>query len=218
MNPASHADIGGQLGHGPIVREPEGVLFHAPWERRIFALTLAMGATGAWNLDMSRAARENLEAYSRSTYYQLWFEGLKKLLLATGLANQQELASGQASTPPTRIARVLRADGVAALLATGASTQRERPRTAKFAVGDRVRTRSSAVPHHTRLPRYASGKTGVIERVSGAHVYPDMHARGLGEHPQWLYTVEFKARELWADARAEFAVSIDAWEPYLESA
>ncbi len=33
---------------------------HAEWERRVLAVTLAMGATGQWNIDTSRAARESL--------------------------------------------------------------------------------------------------------------------------------------------------------------
>ena len=72
---------------------------------------------------------------------------------------------------------------------------------------------------HTRLPRYARGKTGVIERVHGCHVFADVHATGAGEDPQWLYTVRFTGTELWGpdgDPRSE--VSIDAFEPYLEPA
>ncbi len=46
MSYVSHADLGGQRGHGAVVPEPEGELFHAAWEPRALALTLAMGATG----------------------------------------------------------------------------------------------------------------------------------------------------------------------------
>ena len=52
-------DLGGMHGFGPVVPEPDEPAFHADWERRAFALTLAMGATGEWNLDMSRFARES---------------------------------------------------------------------------------------------------------------------------------------------------------------
>jgi nitrile hydratase len=72
---------------------------------------------------------------------------------------------------------------------------------------------------HTRLPRYARGKAGTLERVHGAHVFPDSSARGEGEKPQWLYTVRFAGRELWGEeADAALAVSIDAFESYLEPA
>ena len=60
---------------------------------------------------------------------------------------------------------------------------------------DRVVTRNMH-PGHTRLPRYARGKEGTIERVHGTHVFPDTNAHQEGEHPQWLYTVRFSGTEL----------------------
>jgi nitrile hydratase len=55
--------------------------------------------------------------------------------------------------------------------------------------------------------------------VLGAHVFADSHARGLGEDPQWLYTVVFDAAELWgSEAIRGHSVSFDAWQPYLETA
>jgi nitrile hydratase len=72
---------------------------------------------------------------------------------------------------------------------------------------------------HTRLPRYARGKSGVIEALRGCHVFPDTVAIGQGENPQWLYTVLFDGRELWGEnADATLKVSIEAFEPYLEQA
>ena len=68
----SHADLGGQSGHGRVVPEPEGELFHAAWEPRVLAVTLAAGALGAWNIDMSRATRETLPDYARLSYYEIW--------------------------------------------------------------------------------------------------------------------------------------------------
>ena len=70
---------------------------------------------------------------------------------------------------------------------------------------------------HTRLPRYVRGRSGLIEAVRGAHVFPDTHAAGLGEQPQWLYTVRFQASELWGSDTTAAAVCVDCWEPYLES-
>jgi len=112
---------------------------------------------------------------------------------------------------------MLQARDVAAVLAKGAPTERPATQPARFAVGQTVRTRATRPPHHTRLPGYAMGKRGTIERVLGMHVYADAHAQGLGEQPQWLYTVVFDAAELWGAAEPA-SVSIDAWEPYLEVA
>ena len=121
---------------------------------------------------------------------------------------------------PRSVPRVLHADNVAVALATGSPTTRSVDATARFAVGQRVRTRSNLVPHHTRLPGYAHDKQGVIERVHGAHVFADANAHGLGESPQWLYTVVFDERELWGSQAAlrQHQLSVDAWEPYLEPA
>ena len=53
-------DLGGAQGFGPIRPDAGEPLFHAEWERRAFALTLGMGATGAWTIDQSRLARERM--------------------------------------------------------------------------------------------------------------------------------------------------------------
>ena len=217
MSYYSHADLGGQLGHGRVIPEPEGELFHAAWEPKALALTLAMGATGAWNIDMSRSARETLPNYEALSYYALWIEGLQKLLAQRGLLREAEVLAGRVLDPPGAVPRVLKASDVARALAHGAPTQRTPTTAARFALGDSVRTRSGDVPHHTRLPHYARGKTGRIERIHGVHVFADAHAQGLGEQPQWLYTVAFDGRDLWGDESSHgLTVSIDAWEPYLE--
>ncbi|HXY97951.1 MAG TPA: nitrile hydratase subunit beta [Steroidobacteraceae bacterium] len=216
MSYQSHADLGGQPMREAVVPEPEGELFHAPWERQALALTLAMGATGAWNIDMSRRARETLPDYRSLSYYQIWVSGLERLLIEHGLVEPDELAAGARLHPARPGLRVLRAAAVPAALARGRSTQRPALQAARFAVGDRVRARAEVADHHTRLPGYARGKAGRIDRILGAHVFADAHAQGLGEQPQWLYTVVFSARELWgAGAPEKHSVSIDAWEPYL---
>jgi nitrile hydratase beta subunit len=219
MSYHSNADLGGQDGYGVVAPEPEGELFHAPWESRVLALTLAMGATGLWNIDTSRTARETLANYGELSYYQIWLAGLEKLLLQTGALQPDEFAQGPLH-PSVPIAGVLRADQVAAVLARGAPTTRPPRGAALFRVGEWVRTSEETPQHHTRLPGYARDKRGRVERVHGAHVFADAHGRGLGEQPQWLYTVTFDAKELWgANAAADrCVVSVDAWEPYLEPA
>jgi nitrile hydratase subunit beta len=216
MSYQSHADVGGQEGYGPITPEPEGELFHADWERVALAITLAMGATGTWNIDESRSVRESFPDYHSLTYYQLWIRGLISLLKKHQLMGEDELAAGRMLHAPTSLKRVLRAADVPAVLAKGAPTVRPANPPALFAVGDHVRTREAGVDHHTRLPAYARGKSGRIAAVYGPHVFADAHAQGLGEQPQWLYNVVFTSRELWGEEGDETAtVSIDAWESYL---
>lgn len=219
MSEPTRADLGGQPGHGAVRPEPETQRFHADWEPCALALTLAMGATGAWNLDTSRAARETLPDYARLGYYEIWIYALQKLLVAHGLATAEEIAAGHARQPGRPLPRCLQAADVAGALARGAPTLRAATTPARFTVGDRVRTRAEPVAHHTRLPGYARGRLGTIERVHGVHVFADAHAQGLGEQPQWLYAVAFDAAELWGPAAASGAsVCLDAWEPYLAPA
>ena len=216
----SHADLGGQLGFGPVVPEAEGDLFHAAWEPRVLALTLAMGATGQWNIDMSRAARETLPNYLRLSYYQIWAAALTTLLLQRGLVQADELAQGRQLHPAAPIARTLQAPAVPAVLAKGSPTSRPAGAPARFALGQRVRARAGKAGHHTRLPGYVAGKCGTVLRLHGAHVFADTHAQGLGEQPQWLYTVAFDGAELWGTegTASGLKVSVDAWESYLEAA
>lgn len=219
MSYHSQADLGGQPGHGPVRPEPEDERFHAAWEPRALALTLAMGATGQWNIDMSRAARETLPDYARLSYYQIWLAALERLLAERGLVGADELAVGHALHPARPLPRLLRAQDVPAALAKGSPTERPATCAARFAIGQPVRLRADAAAHHTRLPAYVRGHRGVIERVHGMHVFADSHAQGLGEQPQWLYTVVFDGAELWgADAAPGLRVSVDAWESYLQPA
>ena len=219
MSYQSHADLGGEAGQGRVTPENEDELFHATWERQALAITVAMGATGAWNIDMSRSARETLPNYRSLSYYERWIGALEKLLIEGGLVGADEIAAGRMLYPARAGMPALRAVDVPGTLARGSPTLRSPTVPARFAVGEKVRTHAGAVPHHTRLPAYARGKIGRIDALRGVHVFADTHAQGLGEQPCWLYTVVFSGRELWGDDVARnHSVSIDAWEPYLEAA
>lgn len=214
-------DMGGVHGFGAVVPEPDEPVFHANWERRVLALTLAMGATGEWTLDAARFARENRPPaeYLSQSYYQLWLAGLRQLLVERGLVTPDELAAGRSLRPATPLRQTLAAGDATGWLQRGRPTNREAPRPARFQVGDRVRAKNMHPLTHTRLPRYVRGHTGAVTRAHGCHVFPDSNAHGYGEDPQWLYTVSFPGRELWgAAADPTVMVSVDAFEPYLEPA
>lgn len=87
--------------------------------------------------------------------------------------------------------------------------------TPRFAVDDAVTARDIRPAGHTRLPRYARGKPGVIARVQGVFVFPDSNAMSRGEQPQYLYAVRFAARDLWGDG-ARHALYLDMWDSYLD--
>jgi nitrile hydratase len=199
-------DMGGVHGFGPVVAEVDEPYFHADWERRVLGMVIALGAGGKWNIDISRFARENRPPaeYLSLSYYEIWLAGLERLLAEHGTPDED---------------RVLRAKDVPAVLARGGPADREPTREARFSVGDAVRAKNINPRGHTRLPRYARGKAGVIERVHGFHVFPDVHSKGPEEDPQWLYAVRFSGTELWGpDGDPKSAVSIDAFEPYLDPA
>lgn len=214
-------DLGGQMGFGPVAAEPNEPIFHADWERRALGVTLCCGAMGHWAGDRGRFFRESIHpaTYYASSYYEIWIRALEELLKRTGFLYREDLEAGRAVMPATTPNRVLYADQVAERMARGTPYGREIATAPRFAAGDRVRARNMNPTGHTRLPRYARGKVGVIESVHGGFVFPDTNAHDKGEDPQRLYTVVFTARELWGDyADPTLTVSIDAFEPYLEPA
>jgi len=214
-------DLGGQHGFGQVAPEMDEPLFHAAWERRAFALTLAMGCTGAWNIDVSRHARERIPPaeYLAASYYEIWLNGVERLLVERGLVSVAELAGGREMEAPKALPRRPTAAMVPASLAKGTPCDRAPQTPARFAVGDQVRAKVMHPTGHTRLPRYVRGRAGRIESIHGVHVYPDSSAAGGGEDPRWLYSVSFYAAELWgAEGHRGDAVLLDLWEPYLEPA
>ena len=213
-------DMGGMHGFGKVEPEPNEPVFHAAWEAHCLALNRAMGYTGIWTIDQTRAGIEELppDVYLTSSYYKKWAVRLENLVVARGLAGADEIEAGHALRPGKPLKRKLAAADVPNTLTRG-SYSRPAAAPARFAPGDRVRTKNIHPPTHTRLPRYARDKIGVIEAIRGCHVFPDTAAVGQGEDPQWLYTVLFEGRELWGDsAEPSLKVSIEAFEPYLEPA
>lgn len=214
-------DMGGMMAFGPVEPEADEPPFHAEWEGRVFGLNLAANATGAWNLDMGRHARESLPPaeYLSSTYYEIWLSALERLVVKYGLLSEAELEAGIPLEPAKPQRRVLTADMVPKIALGGGGLLTSRPidTPARFGIGDAVVTRNLHTKGHTRLPVYTRGKRGVIDQVHGAHVFADAHAAGLGEAPQWLYTVRFSGTEIWGeDADPTLSTSIEAWESYLD--
>jgi nitrile hydratase len=213
-------DMGGMDGFGKVEPEPDEPVFHAAWEARVMALMRAMGASGAWNIDVSRASRENLppDVYLSSSYYRKWELGMEQMLLDTGLVEPAEIEAGHAISPAKPLKRKFTTADVERVMTRG-KFGRPAPAPARFAIGAGVRAKNIHPRTHTRLPRYVRGHVGVVDLVHGCHVFPDSAALGHGDNPQWLYTVRFAASELWGnDADPTVQVSIDAFEPYLEPA
>jgi nitrile hydratase subunit beta len=214
-------DMGGMHGFGPVLAEVDEPVFHHVWERRAFALTLAMARPGGWTIDRSRHARESLlpAQYLASSYYEIWLAALERLLVEHGLVTAEEVEAGRSDAPPAPVPGILEADAVAATLARGSPVLRPASAPTRFARGDRIRALDLNPRGHTRLPRYVRGRPGTIIRIHGCHVLPDANAHGQGEQPHWLYGVAFTARELWGPgAGPGDTVQLDLWEPYLAPA
>ena len=214
-------DMGGQQDMGPVVYEKDEPVFHASWEARIYALNRAMRAWRRWSLDTDRHALELMSPvdYLRMSYYERWLYRLEAQVVQYGLVSREEFESGQPAPGSTK-------EGPQLTLATSdrwldrgiASSDDPRVRPS-FKVSQRVRARNINPTGHTRLPRYARGKTGVIVRDHGVYLFPDSNAHFQGEKRQHVYSVRFAARELWgASASPRDSMHLDLWDDYLERA
>jgi len=214
-------DMGGMHGLGPILPEPNEPVFHDRWEARMFGVSAAMIYPPAFSTDQYRFLVERMPpaAYLSQSYYEHWYFACALVLIEAGMVTLSELSTGQAVPSSTRRDDAMRAGDVEAAIAKEGKCSRETASAPRFALGQRVTTRNMHPTQHTRLPRYARGRSGSIHRCHGAYVFPDTNARGDGECPQDLYTVTFAARELWGpDAGRNDKVYLDLWDSYLEPA
>ena len=218
-------DLGGMQGFGAVEREPNEPPFHAPWEAAVVAMFRAAGGRGIYNLDEFRHAIERMPParYLSVTYYEKWLDGITRLLVERGVVTEAELEAREAffaARPEASAASAVRGplpQPTTPTIPWPSNVVRRATGRPRFAPGDVVVTRQMHPRGHTRLPRYARGKRGVIHLVHGVHVFPDTNAHGKDESPQPLYSVRFAARELWADAAEPNQwVHLDLWESYLE--
>lgn len=210
-------DMGGMHGFGPVVREENEPVFHAPWEGRLFGIRGQAGRYGG-NIDLRRFLIEQIPPtrYLQASYYERWLDSTLRYCEMLGLIDAKDRAAIDAGLAPeaTRHARV-----EPATLRTSKGYKRAIDTPPLFRVGDAVRARNLQPAGHTRLPRYARGRSGILIADHGGFVFPDSNARLQGEQPKRLYTVRFTARELWGlEAHPKDTVSLDLWEPYLEPA
>jgi len=215
-------DMGGMHGMGPIRHENNEPVFHARWESRVFAMYIALSAWRKWNIDAARHSREVIPPaeYLRMSYYEKWFAGQVDLLVKSGLVTAAEIESGVPAPGTAKATPPLTADKITVeMLANRINASRNVPVAPRFQTGQRVRARNMHPVGHTRLPRYARGKVGTIERDHGVFVFPDTNSQFLGEKPQHVYSVRFAARELWGEqASPRDSIYINMWNDYLEPA
>jgi nitrile hydratase beta subunit len=212
-------DMGGMQNMGPLVYEKNEPVFHAPWEGRVYAIRRAMSAWRKWTTDHARHEIELLRPadYFRMSYYERWLASTIELLIKKGLITRAEAESGKPEPGSAKATPPLKATDLSAVNVRPKVARPDAAVKAKFKTGERVRARNMQPLGHTRLPRYARGKAGVIHMDHGIYVFPDTIVAGLGEKPQHVYSVRFEARELWGpEASARHAVYLDLWDDYLE--
>jgi nitrile hydratase subunit beta len=212
-------DMGGMHGMGPVQYEKDEPVFHAAWEGRVYALTRAMRAWRKWTLDASRYALEILPPadYLRMGYYERWLTRLEIDVVKYGFVTPGEMRNGQPARGAITTTPALTMATAARWLNRGIPSSVDPKIRPAFKVGQRVRARNISPTGHTRLPRYARGKAGIVTRDHGVYVFPDTNAHERGEKRQHVYSVRFTARELWGEGASERdCVYLDMWDDYLE--
>jgi nitrile hydratase beta subunit len=213
-------DLGGMHGMGPVEIEKNEPVFHSQWEARVFALNLACSFHRKWNIDMGRHSRERIPPaeYLAATYYEKWLRGLEMLLVEQGLVTAKEMKTGRAEKKAAE-SRALGAADVATFLRNRRHARLDDDVPPKFSPGDRVIARNINPTGHTRLPRYARGRRGVIDRDHGVFIFADTNAMSRDRKPQHCYSVRFSARELWGPgASARDSLYADLWDDHLDPA
>ena len=213
-------DMGGMHGFGSVIVERDEPVFHAPWEGRVLGMVYQVVGRGWGNIDSFRHAIERLDplTYLSVGYYGRWLRAVEMLLVDGGVLRPGEVEARLAGTKDTSSTGAVTASpphAPNALLGV-VRTVEAAPR---FTVGQTIRARNLQPAGHTRLPAYVRARRGTVDRVHPACVFPDTHAHGRGERPQYVYSVRFAGDELWgADAEPGASVNIDLFEEYLEPA
>lgn len=212
-------DLGGKQGFGRVdVAEPEQA-FHSDWEERAYAIVRAMKKAPDWTLDKFRFTREQITPvdYLTRPYYDQWLQSYAAMMVASGVASVGEIASGRATSGPAELGAAPGPGSVAAEQKQAGVTFARPAREPAFSVADRVVTKAHAHGGHTRLPSYVRGHTGSIAHVRGGFIFPDDSAQGT-ERAEPLYTVAFRASDIWPGEGLAHAVLLDLWESYLDRA
>ena len=162
--------MGGMQGFGAIPYQPHEPVFHARWEGRAAALDRALLAWGAWNFDAFRHQVEQLPPpdYLRMSYWERRLTACIELAVKTAMISREEITSGQPQCGAPKRSPALTAEDAASRLTRSTSMTRSELAPPRYCPGDAVRARNINPSYHSRLPRYARGRTGVVQANRGA--------------------------------------------------
>jgi nitrile hydratase subunit beta len=216
--------MGGMHGFGPVVAHGGELVFHEPWEPRVFGLHIAADFAGLGARPGGRATREEMPPaeYLAASYYERWLWSAERRLERSGT-----IAPGDVERMMERLRdgepMPAHADPeLARRTVTGLLTGRPMdppPADVRFAPGQRVRVKRMNPAGHTRCPRYARGAVGVVDAIRGADRLPDRATYGEKVGPEPVYSVAFDSTELWgASEDRAWTVRLDLFDSYLEQA
>jgi len=217
-------DMGGMHGFGPVEPEENEPVFHSPWEARIFGMAIALGPHGIHDPAGLRSSLENMAPaeYLGYSYYRRWLEVTEQALMRKGLLTAEGLETRTAQLrerPETEVPRVENTElrqRLESAIYRRSSPHKDIGIVPRFQIGDPITVLNVHSRTHTRLPGYARGKRGVIDRLHGVHDFHDVLPDGQEAQPQPVYSVRFTAKELWGEsAEANQKVYLDMWESYL---
>jgi nitrile hydratase len=180
----------------------------------------AVQATGKFRIGLRPPIESMPPAdYLRMPYYEIWLTSLIERMVASDIVTRGEIESGRPVKGSEKTSPALSPADAPLMPFKVPQVTRVISAEPRFQVGQRVRALNINPVTHTRLPRYARGKTGTVDHVRGVFVFPDTAVYSKGEKPQHVYSVRFGARELWGNQAApQDAVYLDMWEDYLEAA
>jgi nitrile hydratase subunit beta len=210
-------DMGGMHGFGRVV--PDGAVFHADWEPRLFALTRVARFAGL-TAGHTRAVIESMppDQYLAASYYERWLWGLERRVELAGTVTAEDIDAAvprvEAGGMPERSDPQLAERSLEVQRGGGPMPMAAAPR---FRPGEQVRVRRMRPEGHTRCPRYVRGAAGVIERVHGDARLADAVARGEDGPVEAVYAVRFRSEDLFGPSEeSPYRVLVDLWESYLE--
>jgi nitrile hydratase len=216
-------DLGGARGFGRVPIEIDEPVFHAEWEASVVTGILTTMGADLYNVDQFRECIDDLDplSYISFGYYRRWLHTLEANCLRAGVFSAEQIeermqAIADGEPLPAGSAPTL-ADHLRRVLHEGVRGSREVAREPRFEVGGRVRGRVLDGERHSRIPRYAQGRAGTIQRVHGTFPFPDTNRRGEGEQPEHVYSVRFAGSDLWPGEETPAWVYLDLWESYLEA-